>query len=228
MKKLLIILLFSFLIFSPVNAQDVVHPYLPMVVGTSITYVSIPITGTWHENTMALDVNTQSTSDGQVEITSFRNPELDTFVAYWHAPGPPPLPINYRSALQDAYGYYLYGKPGALIYVGELVNEFEQVIRPPEAILTMSPIVGENFTRMSRVYTDGVITTRIHWKYRTIAHYDTWGPFADCWRTALWEYDSTHVYNYVFARDVGMVDFWHGALDAQGNVVGHEYFKVSP
>jgi len=228
MKKFLFVLFFSCLLFSSAKAQDIVHPYFPMEVGESITYIQIPITGTWHEDTMALDIDARGDTTGQIVISFSRNPVLDTFVNYWHLPEVPPLPVFLSSSLQNSYGYYLYGKPGALIYVGELVNEFGQIIRPPEALLTMSPIAGENFTRMSRVYTDDAITIRIHWKYQTIAHYDTWGPFVDCWRTALWEYDSNHVYNYVFQHGVGIVDLWHGTVDAQGNVVGVEYWKVSP
>lgn len=58
----------------------------------------------------------------------------------------------------------------------------------------------------------------------------SWGQWPDTVRTALWEKPGAvdaNVYNYVWARDAGLVDFWYGALAADNSVTGIQYYGVA-
>lgn len=66
--------------------------------------------------------------------------------------------------------------------------------------------------------------------FAVIGHY-AWGPHPDCWWTSLQEGDGMNaaVYSYVFARGIGLVDFWYvnkGEFDSNNMAWGWEYYAV--
>jgi len=188
---------------------------------TAIQYRVFDITGVWLPNTFELAILIQVRQPGDIAISPepYSSPAFIGTAMRWQSP----VGTLGRS-LKNGAGISNDGK----YYVGEGVNEDDFVIYPPEALITIEPVVGETFEGHSRVFaspTDNtVIHTNFHWQYKTIQHFDTWGHHFDCWRTGLWEYSSNHVYNYVFAGGVGMVDFWHGTLNENGQVVGSRFY----
>jgi len=224
------IILLMFLIYNLLPVQETILPaarydYFPQTEGTQIEYDTFAITGTWHEDTYTLDILTRTEHTTNV-VMAFEHAQCPAFsgteMAFERPPG------TYQASLYNGTMVSGNGK----YYVGEAISEFGGFTFPYEPILTYLPIAGEVIDGYSTTYTSCSDATPLftdwHWQYRTIAHYDNWGPFSDVWRTALKEFRTNHVYNYVFQKDVGIVDLWHGAVDAQGNVTGVEYWKVSP
>jgi hypothetical protein len=223
MKKLLIILLVLFVFSYPVKANEIEsYPYFPM--DAKINYLVFNITGHWDEATFAFSIDTQTQRPNTISITPepIKCPAFTGTKMVWE---------NYlgtKTSLMDGKTVSSNGK----YYIGEGINENSNLIYPYEALLSYSPIAGESIEEHSRVFTgcsdNTIIVPDFHWKYKTIAHYATWGDFSDVWRTGLHEYTSMHVYNYVFANGIGMVDFWHGSVDANGNVTGFRFYADLP
>ena len=105
---------------------------------------------------------------------------------------------------------------------------------PPEAKISNSLIVGEVLDTTSVVRkspTDNtIINPANHWRYTTIEHLATWGRYVDCWHTALRECNEPngrdYVYNYIFMKGKGMVNFWYGQLVGT-TVTGFQLYGVS-
>jgi hypothetical protein len=197
------------------------YDYFPMKIGTSIEYKCFAINGVWHSESMCLDAYIQPTPPTDVRVTSslMVTPAYFGFYQYWHVLGTPDFPPIIKNGLGN--GFFIKDK----IYVGETMNEFGQIMIPPEPLLMYRPNEGEVISGVSDVYQAydmGVKINTANWRYKTIAHYDTWGVFSDCWRTALSE-NEYQVYNYVFARGIGMVDFYQ--LNTQTGV-GREWYAV--
>lgn len=199
--------------------------YFPMVEGHFIEYVELNITGTWHPTTMKLDVNTvvHANPPGvRLRIESLRHaqPAYIGYLQHWSYNNQPQDPINYYSGLVDTPFVY----PPNILGLGEVRNEQGWTMYPPECLLTKNPVAGETISAVSRVSNpDGSFRGNGPWTYRTIAHYDDWGPdFQDVWRTALKE-DTGLVYNFAFMKDVGMVDIW---LINPATGIGKEYYAV--
>ena len=137
--------------------------------------------------------------------------------------------IVWSQTLQDA----VFTSSNGIKYVGEAVSELGHVATPGEAKITMNPIVGEAIEESSTIRqscADGSIINRgYHWRYQTSAHYDNWRGYRDVFVTGLIEFNpggTPAVYNYAFARDVGLIAFWYGLLDANGNVSQrYEFFS---
>ena len=212
------------------------NPYAPYPDGGYIVYDVYPFTGTWHDNTGELDILTRGAPGVQQTMAFSRTrcakfPDADLYNAYYHLAGTPNAPAQPWASLQNVD--YLYsGK----LYIGEGVDQFGAVKIPPEAIITNAPVAGESIDSPSTtVYAgcdSGVVqSSAFHWRYRTIAHYATWGIFPDVWRTSLREYasdNSGYVYNYAWQRGKGIVDLWYGQLNQQTNAVtGSEYYAVA-
>jgi hypothetical protein len=73
---------------------------------------------------------------------------------------------------------------------------------------------------------------RHRWYYKTIEWLAVWGPWSDLWRTGLWEYHQgkRYFYNYVFLKDVGLVNFWQqlpGGNPLDSDFDGWGYYAVS-
>lgn len=188
-----------------------------------IEYRVFDITGQWSANTFELSILTQVRRPDNILITPepMQCPGFAGQKMQWQNPvGTPARSLKNGPAVSSN------GK----IYLGEQINENDNLIYPPEAILTHQPVVGETIEEHSRVCESGwdgtVLIPDFHWKYKTISM-GAWGPHLDTVRTGLYEITSAHVYNYVFAAGIGMVDFWHGVLlDTQGNLNGTRYWAV--
>lgn len=196
--------------------------YFPMQEGHSITYVELAITGSWQPNMELWVMSTQNTGR-TIKVTSGRHeaPGYRGYFQGWKNIILPEGPVDYDKGLVNTP--YIYGNHK--LGIGEVRNELGWVMYPPECILTYAPIAGEMFSSVTRVYENGFngpYRASGGWTYKTIAHYDNWGPFVDVWRTALSE-DTGRRYNYVFMRGVGMVDFWH--IDPITKL-GFEYWAI--
>lgn len=230
MKFLLAALL---LLSSTVQAQTN-HPYDPMLDGTSITYAVSTITGTYNDADMRITITSSNFVANQT--ISFSANQYDSYVTkdlyvrYYHSDTTPPLPINFNATVQDAK----WAAYNNFQYIGEMVNELGNTIIPPEPKLEKFPVGGTTFSGASVIRkspTDNtIINPSFQWKYRTIEHMAApWGNFTDCWRTGLREYIPTakdRVYNYLFMRNKGMVNFWYGDLNADGTVTGYQFFAI--
>jgi len=150
-------------------------------------------------------------------------------VEYHHPDNTPAEPIVWAQTFQRMFGA-LNGK----YFVGEGINNGGQFIDPPEAFLTQNPAAGEIIDTSSIVYTSATDSTvaipAYRWKYKTLAHYDTYGnlPWSDCWQTALLEYAQGGapgvIYNFTFARDIGLVHVLIGVIGANNTIAGHELY----
>lgn len=197
------------------------YPHFPQ--DNILEYLVFSMTGVWQPVTMELSILTQSQFPNNMIITPvpYKSPAFIGTAMQWSTSSG-----IVGGSLKNGVAVSNNGK----YYMGEGVNELDHVIYPPEALLTATPIATEIIDMHSRIlkspWDNTVIIPDFHWRYRTIAHYDTWGHHTDCWRTALWEYSSSFVYNYVFARDVGMVDFWYGNLSADNQVTGMRLYYL--
>jgi len=245
MKKLYVaflpVLLLSVLAFSSRQANLSTHPYLPYPDGGSITYQKIPITVQWYEASGSLDVLVRGPSTAS-EVISYSHTTCEAiggalYNSYHHLPGTPNLPFTSWGSLVTGIDT-VDGKQ----YIGEYVDQNGKRKDHAEAILSMNPIAGETITGANtKIYADCNPNTPIEsqtfkWKYWTIAAYSNWGPtISDVWRTGLREYgdcefggtNGGQVYNYVFQRNVGLVDFWYASINCAGQGSGFQYFVSS-
>lgn len=233
MKKIILILFVSAFILAA-NLSS--HPYLPYPNGGSIVYAVIPITGQWNETTGELTVLTRGGATYQ-KITFSPNTcerlgTVPLYNNYYHYLNVPNEPAYGWASLQNGVGY-----AGGKQYIGEYVDRTGWVKIPAEAELSMNPIAGETIEATSIVYENcdpnsAILSSSFHWKYWTLAHYDMWGAFGDVWRTALHEYGNGttncgNVYNFVFQRNVGAINFWTIAPNCTTGIgSGFEYYAT--
>jgi len=212
----LVVILFS---FHPAQANGITtYPYMPNK--QSMEYLVFDITGVWDESTSQLSITTQSAPLKTLTISPepYNCPAFSGTLMQWTKENGTSAGSLKNGVMVSSSGTY---------YLGEAITENDSFIFPYEAILTYNPIAGETIEEVSRVfascYDNTVVMPAIYWKYKTIAHYKVWGGFSDVWRTGLREYTSNHVYNYIFAKNIGMVDFWHGSIDENNNVIGTRF-----
>jgi hypothetical protein len=223
------------LIFACCNAfAQTGHPYDPITDGTSLTYNIYAIIGTYNDTDMRISVDT-SVYHGTNKISFSANKydsysTKDLYVRYYHATATPPTPINFAATLQEAK----WTTWNNFSFIGEMVNELGNTMIPPLPKLQRNPVGGFTYSSSSvvrkSVTDDTIINPAFAWKYRTIEHMAApWNNYIDCWRTGLREYNVTkkdRVYNYLFMRDKGMVNFWYGDLNADGTVTGYQFQAV--
>lgn len=121
--------------------------------------------------------------------------------------------------------------PTGIWYLGEYTNFQQLLIVPGEAKLPVSPVGGEHIDCISNVIQGGAVVYQDHWTYQTIGHFAQLEQFTDCWWTCLIEYSAAGaiqtVYNYVFARGIGMIQFWYIKPDGNGNGAGYFFNACS-
>lgn len=110
-------------------------------------------------------------------------------------------------------------------YIGE-IGWMNGLFYPPLAKLSLAPYVGEIIAPEGwSVDLKSAEPKKIHYPkyftYKTLQHYDKWGPWNDVWRTALVEHDKEgdygrNVYNYFFARGLGLVQFLQASTEQPG------------
>lgn len=220
--KIILALFITLLVFSPAQANGITaYSYMPN--NQSIEYLVFDITGTWDESTSQLSITTQSAPLKILSILPepYNCPAFSGTLMQWTKENGTSAGSLKNGVMVSSNGKY---------YLGEAINESNNFIYPYEALLTYNPVAGETIEEVSRIFTscenNTVIIPAFHWKYKTIAHYESWGDYSDVWRTGLHEYTSNHVYNYIFAKNIGMVDFWHGSIDENNNVIGTRFYAV--
>jgi hypothetical protein len=151
---------------------------------------------------------------------------------------------NGTAAIYDAVGT-LNGQ----LYFGEVGTPDKGImIEPAEPKLLANPISGERWQIEHQVADSSTGPIRfypMHTTFQTIAHYVRWGIWNDVWRTTLVEYFPTgsihpeafhdpdtnryisYAYNYCFANGIGLVDFWYGPVDSNGNIKGAEFYAIA-
>ncbi len=116
-------------------------------------------------------------------------------------------------------------------YLGEARNQFGNFILPPEPQLPLFPRVGQVLDVHSSVYYSEDNPTVALADYRSslyvLEHAPTWKAWSDVWITVLTERTGAamYLYEYCFARGLGVVDAWAGQFD-NGQIVGYEYTLV--
>ena len=128
----------------------------------------------------------------------------------------------------------LRAQTGAAAFIGEsgdLTNE----MWPPECEITVNPLAGETITDTSvgNSYdpASGMdVPFKVSWRYKTIGPgpgpNNTWwlSQYPDQMMTALEERPGTggaqghYAYNYLYARNVGVINFFWGPLNADNTI----------
>lgn len=199
------------------------NKYFPQAQNSPVTipYRVFNITGVWIPETFAFPIITQERQDHDIAITPepYSSPAFVGTAMRWQ---------NHLGKLGASLKNGVGISADGIFYIGEGVNESNLVIHPPEALITANPVAGESIEAYSRIFASPTDNTLLdpafHWQYKTIQHYDTWGHHKDCWHTGLWEHSTNHVYNYIFSKAVGMVDFWHGELDENNIATGVRFY----
>ncbi len=115
-------------------------------------------------------------------------------------------------------------------YIGEVRNHLGNFVIPPEPQLPKFPHEGQILDVHSSVYVSEsdptVAVPDYHTSLYVLAHVDLWkGRWEDCWVTVLTEHTGSTkvVYEYVFAKNIGIVDLWFGTMNNEGQITGYEY-----
>lgn len=243
MSKIKFLLIYSIvLVYMPAYAQTG-HPYYPMNAGQRIKYQLYSFRGYWDEPSMKITITARApyvpSNPYYMQTISY---SFDICPLYF---GYGPL---YVATYTDPYGASGSLKDGGWIdpkgisYIGEAVNEKGVVARPFIAKLAFNPsqgqeIRGSSVTNLNCNSQQLYLNKPFNWVYRTIEYNKVWGRYTDTWRTGLREFNSEfnsnnvkhkdRVYNYVFQRGVGMVNFWYGDLeDNQSILNGVEYYAI--
>jgi len=229
------------------------HPYAPFRPGSWVDFIVMKITGTWHADTMAMDVLTREVippeGNGFQRITNLPAGTMSALVYGAGGVTCRHLADGFTNGVlfedMDANGIgeraagWGVGEPGVMILpnnltVGVPINTETKVWR--NAWMTKDgrelPMDQANLVPGQLVtLAEGVFPSRCQ-----IVSRGPWEPlgdgtykYPDTVRSALWERPNTPeswVYNYVWAHDVGLVDFWYGQLGAGESVSGYQYYGV--
>jgi hypothetical protein len=216
-------------------AKGTGNPYYPMRENTQIVYQVSPVTSKWDPDSQRLDIVERGTLANQqtLQYSLYRCGDKPYFVTTYNTgalTASAPIPAGWKQSLLDSF----FTSSTGISYLGEGLNAYG-VVTPGEAKLSMSPVAGEIINEVSTVTSgclkNDILSANYHWQYRTIEHLDTWRGYTDVWRTGLIEFDNggkPAVYNYYFARGIGMVSFvWGNPLDTKTNTSpGYEYYAV--
>ena len=210
------------------------HSYYPMEDGKQIRYQVFAITGAWNDSSFQMGILSRTYRRDKIISNSITTTpqfcgDLPLFVGYQHDTGTFNIPILYDQSLTDSIGMI-----DENWYIGELISQQGNVCIPPICKIPFVPVAGLAIENISKVYhLDETFMLNFKWKNKVVAHYDTWGKFQDVWRIGLREYHTYNnpqvfdtVYNYVFMKNVGLVDFWYGQFGADGKVRGYEFYAV--
>lgn len=208
-----------------------------MTEGSIIDYDVMKITGKYHPENMLLDVITRvdAPENSKQSVKCLRVPmEGPSMYLCSYLTGEPEPTLD---TLKDTlpFPYLINGKwepaDGSVGWLGEA-----NVVRPYQALLTINPVVGEVITQDANVMwfnDDGqVIPGVFKYKYSTLA-VGPWGnnTWPDTIRTGMIEnYDDPTklaAYNYVWAKGIGPVNYWQGAVNPTDNTIeGYEYYAI--
>lgn len=228
--RILAIVIFVLLFSVTVANAQTGYPYNPMILGSEITYARYSICGYWNDAAMELSVLQREF----VDYVTIKHGTYQCQDCFGDA-------VLYRSIFPDCNSLVDGGSiVDGIKYIGEARNDHGQVMTPFIAKLAQEPYEGQVIQTCSIIragcgFCDKIIDNHC-WKYQTLEYYLYWGDFVDCWRTGLKETGSSSanwqdvisVYNYVYAKWIGLVHFWFGTTDANGQIEnGYEFYAIS-
>jgi hypothetical protein len=110
-------------------------------------------------------------------------------------------------------------------YIGEIRNQYGNFSIPPNPLLPLIPRAGQVLDVHISLYDADANLLNPDWRTTlyVLDHPATWNGFHDCWRVVLTERANSYVYEFVFAKRIGVVNLWYGQL-INGVVNGYEYY----
>lgn len=192
------------------------HPYWPLI--HPISYQVNEITGLWHPQSMYLDCTgrTPSPINYIQTLIPHRGPlDREEIGVTYTLPGEAQVPMMHRTLWEVTDGESC----------GELYNQ-ENYRHDPFIPVLMPWTTDKIITHMVKVPGEPR-SWPFETRTRQITTYAQWGPWADCIRTGLVE-NEHRAYNYIFAKDIGMVHFWCGTLNPDNTLKdGYEWWAFN-
>ena len=203
------------------------HPYWPLPPGRIIDYAVYDITGVFPPTSLHLEVTSRTLRTDKpyqsiltLKIPSGR-PTIGMVQYVTSGPVPTLATVNMYGQLTEG----LWKPPFGNSWIGEDVNQM-----PPLPKLTFDTTPGLYMTGNSVAANhtpDGSTggMQDVPWEFRVLGR-GAWGAWPDTVRTGLFE--SGNIYNYVFAKDKGMVDLWYsyGGIGPNNTVVGIQMYGL--
>lgn len=222
MKPRVVTIIASLLLAIPCMAEDGTScAYWPARESSWIRYQVFRIGAYWHRDGPA--------SARQLSVV-WREYSYDVFVQIQWVDSPSTFPvksfdekfmrdIDYPK-VGERLGNIVFSSVDGRQYIGEMGSVGSGfIVVPPEPKIPIVPAGGEALHTYHRVmYPEGTNTraSDLITRYYTIGHPMKWGHHIDCWWTSLEEVEPSTgatraIYNYVFARGIGLVNFWYCA-----------------
>jgi hypothetical protein len=203
-----------------------VHPYFPLVEGSYSDFHVFEFEGAFNIMTGDYGVTRQwdhVNSPQRITVSHVDHMRKMTY----HAPSQPPPPVG--SALYEATVGPILGEIG-----GHKVAQ-----QPPIPLIITTASEGERNTVVSNILhfddtASPLYKGELHCIHWTKHIGKPWGPWPDTMRTVLLEDNpAPHpkaVYLYVFAKDIGLVDFYRALWDDSGTDLYHgfRYYRIGP
>jgi hypothetical protein len=240
MKFINILLPFIWLLLYSHTKADTGCSFDPRTPNSWVTYQRFVTTCQWSVATKQLSI-IQKASDQQapvitVQYTNGVTPSLSTnpFLQATRFFGPVIDPTQDLGVINNAVSWYSEGSNQIGWYLGDIGWPDKGItVTPGEPMIPLNPVGGEHYEidhEVANSQSGKTVNYIMHTSYWTVGHYATWGAFTDCWRTTLVEYHGPAIqaiYNYIFARGLGLVDFWWGVPDGSGGIAGHEMYAIA-
>ena len=201
-----------------------IHPYWPLIPGSWIDYQVFEIEGVADRNTGAIGITKRTPVANSPQRITIAQGELPYMRAQcYHNPGTP-VPTDQKSRLYEvAYNH------NGIDYIGECGASNLQI--PPIPVFRESGPRFDVTSGITSYNADGTVNP-IPLKTLSTSHWvhgrGAWGQWTDTIRCHLLEDNpqgyNDAVYNYIFARGVGLVDFWFGVLNDAGVIQGTQYY----
>jgi len=204
------------------------HPYWPLTPGRIIDFAVFRTTGQFHPATLHLDVTSRALDQVKPyqSVVCLRIPSAKPTIALVqfesHLPAPTLADVDMDGQLTEG----LWKPPTGAAWIGEDVNQVPPLPKLPLDTTVCPPWSGQS--RAVNYYPDGSNSgfTEVPWKFAVHHNGARWGAWPDTVRTAL--YESGNVFNYVFARGVGLVDYWYtySGINPDNSCVGIHMFGI--
>ena len=199
--------------------------YYPLTPGYIDYYVYL-MKGKWTEGNMFLDVidpPVLSPVNAYQRCTRIVKGGLTAFV--WGPGGVKctainPLATLYTGPSIDGIGERINNVHGGMVQTPGIMllqaaHNIGTVVNGTSEVIDTDPATGEHSS------------FNFPWVNKTLSK-GAWGPtWPDTIRTSLKELGGGQVYNYVFAKDIGIVNFWYGAAPGPDGVVNGYQFYAS-
>lgn len=221
------------------------HPYNPLVNNSIMTYKIFEITGHLVQISTGQVITTIPTNvfDYRIDVLNKVNhansPQSGTAITGMECEelGVAGAVANYNTTeahpdLEDNRAIWTgngvaWDGSKSVLYIGEVRNQNGNFMLPAEPQLPYVPVVGQVLDVYSSVFygKDNPTIALSNWRCSlyVLAHLTNWKIWSDCWITVLTERSGTepNVFEYVYAKDIGLVDLWYGRL-TNGQIIGYE------